>query len=566
MADKTIEYKIIIDDANSAKTLSQLEDSAERLNAELKDLDPRSQDFKNLAKAAQGVNKEIEDIGNSINGLNFEDKIQAFDGGMKILAGSTQAVVGGFGLLGIESEKLAFLEKQAANAIAFGLGLKDLSEGLGQVAIAFNKAGIGADLFGKVTKKALISTGIGALVVALGVIVAYWDEINEFIAGTNDLLVEQNGLLEEQITAGDENLTLLELQATNTELRGESTVRINEEIRKQLLLQLENNTLLLENLELQLEKEKAQNRELTFWEKVKFGAASALSPIRGATALLEATNEESEKTEDLSNKIFDAKKRQLDIEKQILLIGQKQREEAELIAFANREPEQKLEIATIGLTDANKDKLKSDADFNNLLLYQKKKADDEYTAAVLNNQMKLNEARFFALDNLMMLAGRETAIGRSLLIAKQVLAAKELIMEAKKTITFTTLKASEATVATATGAAKTAAIGFPQNIPLLIAYAVQAAGIIAAVVSATRSAKSAARGVGAGGGPTVATPRVPTSGGAPTTRSSTAVDQIDVAEASFQNQNSIRAYVVNGDVRSSQEANAKIQARRTLAG
>jgi hypothetical protein len=78
------------------------------------------------------------------------------------------------------------------------------------------------------------------------------------------------------------------------------------------------------------------------------------------------------------------------------------------------------------------------------------------------------------------------------------LLAKELVMEAKKTITFSTLKASEATVATATGAAKTAAVGFPQNIPLLIAYAAQAAGIIAAIVSAVKGAKSAASSIGAG--------------------------------------------------------------------
>jgi hypothetical protein len=124
MAEKTIEYKIIIDDAKSAKTLADLEQSAEQLNSELKNLDPRSQDFKNLAAAAQEVNTEIEQINNQIEGLSFEDKIAAFDGGMKILAGSTQSVVGAFGLLGIESEKLAFLEEQAANAIAFGLGLK----------------------------------------------------------------------------------------------------------------------------------------------------------------------------------------------------------------------------------------------------------------------------------------------------------------------------------------------------------------------------------------------------------------------------------------------------------
>ena len=52
MSQKTIEYKILIDDAKSAKTLADLEQSAEQLNAELKELDPRSNDFKKLAKVS----------------------------------------------------------------------------------------------------------------------------------------------------------------------------------------------------------------------------------------------------------------------------------------------------------------------------------------------------------------------------------------------------------------------------------------------------------------------------------------------------------------------------------
>lgn len=129
-------------------------------------------------------------------------------------------------------------------------------------------------------------------------------------------------------------------------------------------------------------------------------------------------------------------------------------------------------------------------------------AEQEFLLEQKKVAVKLN-----TLDNIVSIVGAESAVGRAALVAKQVLLAKELFLEAKKTITFATLKASEATVATATGAAKTAAVGFPQNIPLLIAYAAQAAGIIAAIVSAVRGAKSAASGVGGadtGGGGTPA--------------------------------------------------------------
>lgn len=564
MADKTIEYKIIIDDAKSAKTLAQLESSAEQLNQELKNIDPRSDDFKKLAGAAQEVNREMEKVNNTIEGFTFEDKLMAADGAIKTLAGSTQALVGGFGLLGIESEKLEFLESQAANAIAFGMGLKDLSEGLGQVTVAFKKAGIGAQLFGKVTKQALIATGIGALIVALGTVVAYWDEITEYINSTTKSIKEQTTEIENQIGELEFSTELLRMEYENTQLRGEEGVKITQEIKKQLLLQQEQNNLLLEALELEVARVKAENQEVSTWEQIKIAASAYLGVGYQAQTIAESINSESEETEGLQNQINDAKKRALQLDKQLLLVEKDITEEKKFQAFQNREPEQRLEITTIGLTDANKEKLKSDADFSNLLIYEQKKVNDAYTSAAILNQSKLDAARANGLDNLIMLAGAETRVGRSLLIAKQVLLARELIMEAKKTITFAAQSAAQATVATATGAAKTAAIGFPQNIPLLIGYAVQAAGIIAAVVSAVRSSKSAAKGVG-GSVNMPQAPNIPRRGGTPTS-SDGGVNQIDVAQATFENQGAIKAYVVQGDVRSSSEATAKIESRRTLAG
>jgi len=80
-----------------------------------------------------------------------------------------------------------------------------------------------------------------------------------------------------------------------------------------------------------------------------------------------------------------------------------------------------------------------------------------------------------ALDAVIDAAGEETKVGRALFIAKQAILIKEQIMEAKATLQRITLRASEASVDTAKGAASTAKVGFPQNIPLLAAFAIQAA-------------------------------------------------------------------------------------------
>ena len=162
-----------------ATSLGALENQLEGVNQELKEVELGSDRFKELTKQSQLLNKEITKINNEIEGFQFEDKIMAADGAAKIFGGSLSAAVGTLGALGIESEAFGEFEQKAASAIAVGLGIKDVSEGFGQVAIAAKKSGIATKLFGTTTKKALIATGLGVFVVALGTIIAYWDDINK---------------------------------------------------------------------------------------------------------------------------------------------------------------------------------------------------------------------------------------------------------------------------------------------------------------------------------------------------------------------------------------------------
>jgi len=544
MAEKQIRYQVIIDDSKSAKTLADLEKSAEQLNAELKELDPRSQDFKNLAKAAQGVDAEIQNINNSIEGLKFEDKIMAMDGATKILGGSVASVVGGFGLLGIESERLEFLEGQAANAIAFAIGLKDMSEGLSQVAIAFKKSGIAAKLFGNTTRIAIVATGVGVFVVALGTIVAYWDDITkavkkfanavpfvgkaiDTIKGAFDSLFEAArpvleflGILPDEaeraqmaiVETTSEAISQLEREIAIAQAAGESARELYE-LRKKLI------------------EEELANLRASNAEKEEI--------FKKETELLALEAAEQKRIRDEASK------------------GEEPEKVREKITALNA-----VKVAGLAELKTAEIEVESGAAINKAII--DKRSLEEREAFIQQNivlQRKLDMARQNSLDNVIAIAGAESTVGRAALIAKQVLLAKELIMEAKSTITFASLKASEATVATATGAAKTAAIGFPQNIPLLIAYAVQAAGIIGAVVSAVRGAKKAGKGVGGG---SVEIPRAPSLGsrGAPPStanvQNADAIQQIDA-------QPCVRAYTVSGDTRNALEADAKIKSRRTVA-
>ena len=128
-------------------------------------------------------------------------------------------------------------------------------------------------------KKALIATGVGALVVALGLVVAYWEDIVALFDDGSKKLQEQADLHKENLKLSEQQLVSLTNQEKILELQGKSTANIVAEKRKLLLILQEENALLLNNLKVQLESEKAQIKEITFYDKLKIVAAQALGGI-----------------------------------------------------------------------------------------------------------------------------------------------------------------------------------------------------------------------------------------------------------------------------------------------
>jgi hypothetical protein len=240
-----------------------------------------------------------------------------------------------------------------------------------------------------------------------------------------------------------------------------------------------------------------------------------------------------------------------------------------------------------------------DLDLQSQILEQKKIKDAEYYASQLANEnltaeqirelndRKLADQIFYtekssqierdrvavkqkALDDIILIAGAETDIGKAALIAKQILSAKELVLEVTRTITFSAQAAARSTVAVAEGTAQTAKVGFPQNIPLLIGYAAQAFGIISAIKSAVGAAKASATGNGSsmpsisappaptyGGTPTMTTPQIQTGGGMN--------PNIQLAQTLNNAQKPIKAYVVSGDISSQQALDRRTSRAATFS-
>ena len=163
----------------------------------------------NAARKVAELKDRIEDASETADLFDPGKKFQAFVTlGSQIAAGFS-AVQGAMALVGSESEDVqkALLKVQGAMALAQGLSqLKDFGKSWQQLKVVINSATQGLSGF----KKALVSSGIGLLVVSVGLLVAYWDDIKRLVTGVSK---EQEKLVTDanaKATAAERELDILE--------------------------------------------------------------------------------------------------------------------------------------------------------------------------------------------------------------------------------------------------------------------------------------------------------------------------------------------------------------------
>ena len=161
------------------------------------------------AQKVAGLKDQIEDARQAADVFDPGKKFSAFvDVGAKIAAGFS-AVQGAMALVGAESEDVekALLKVQGAMALAQGLSqLKDFGEAWNKVKLFVGNATQGMSAF----KRALIGTGIGLFVVAIGTLIAYWDELRDAIKGTNDVTrayAEAQGEVSKKVSEATQKIT-----------------------------------------------------------------------------------------------------------------------------------------------------------------------------------------------------------------------------------------------------------------------------------------------------------------------------------------------------------------------
>jgi hypothetical protein len=179
----TVAIDVKINALEASKSLKELRTGLKDAVNELAGLETGTQDFKRLAGAIDDAKDRIEKLNADIEQVGGAGKFGAIaDFGSKIAAGF-EVAQGAMALFGSESEQVKQALEKVQAAMALTQGLKDLSEfgkswtQLKTVVGDFGKSAIEAL---KGMKAGIAATGIGVLLVAVGALVAYWDDIKGF--------------------------------------------------------------------------------------------------------------------------------------------------------------------------------------------------------------------------------------------------------------------------------------------------------------------------------------------------------------------------------------------------
>lgn len=302
MANKNLNFNLDVKAEGSLKTLKSLKDELRGFKDEIENVETGSTQFEILAEKIRNSEVELKILNNSMRELptasmtaNFLELGQAVSGGFAIATGA-------MAVIGSKSEELRELQTRVQGAIAIAVGLRNMKEAIltlqlqkkaiaekaGLIItsaniVATKLAGKVMRLFGisvkgtgksfKILKGAIISTGIGALVVLIGMAVEAiinWTDKNKEAAKSQDkvslALQNQNDI----VVQGNEDFKTS--RALNEKLKKATTdlerelVKTNEKLRLQTVALDDNSTALernKKNLKTLADREEDQQKIIT---------------------------------------------------------------------------------------------------------------------------------------------------------------------------------------------------------------------------------------------------------------------------------------------------------------
>jgi hypothetical protein len=222
MAEKrTIELEI---QDNSKSLKAQYKEAVAELQKVSAQYGETSAEAVKAAKAAAELKDQIGFSKDLVDSFNPDAKFNALTRSVGGVLDGFQAFEGALGLVGVESEDLQKTMVRLQSVMALSQGL----QGLMEAKDSFKQLGSVAVNALKGIKTGIAATGIGLLLVAVGTLVAYWDDIKEAVSGVSDEQTALNKKTEANLTAAEEKVSALDKQDNILKLQGKSEKQILE--------------------------------------------------------------------------------------------------------------------------------------------------------------------------------------------------------------------------------------------------------------------------------------------------------------------------------------------------
>ena len=228
------ENKIILDaDVKPLKT--QLREATEGLQLARQRFGEFSAEAIEASKKVADIKAEIDAANESALLFDPGSRFQALTTAASTAAGGIAAVQGAMALFGGESEEVekALLKVQGAMALSQGLSqLKDIGKVGEQLKITFRGVTAGMSNF----RKALIATGVGALVAALGLLIANFDTVKKVLTNLFPSLAKFADFIGKMVTAVTDFVGITNEAERSLEKLAKANARSSEDIEARIKL------------------------------------------------------------------------------------------------------------------------------------------------------------------------------------------------------------------------------------------------------------------------------------------------------------------------------------------
>lgn len=185
MAEEIVGVKIQVDGSDVGKSVGslkqQLREAQNEVNALSEKFGATSKEAINAAKKAAELKDRIGDAKALTDAFNPDAKFKALTASLSGVAGGFAALQGAVGLFGNKAEAVEKTLLKVQSAMALSQGLQAVGESIDSFKQlgAVVKSGV-SNAFGTL-RSAIISTGIGALVVGVGLLIANFETVKKVV-------------------------------------------------------------------------------------------------------------------------------------------------------------------------------------------------------------------------------------------------------------------------------------------------------------------------------------------------------------------------------------------------